>query len=127
MWAAMPMLRVRSSANLRSGEFGFVEAGFFSIVAVAIKLPAEMRERPVRLRHFMGVFAFLNRVTLAGRSVLDFLRKRSGHWLAPAFIGVLHNPAHGKRDLPRRRYFHRHLISRASDPARFHFQAGPHI
>src|SRR5437763_613834 len=48
MCAAIPILRVRSSGNLRSGEFGFAETGFFSIVAVAIKLPAEMRECPVR-------------------------------------------------------------------------------
>ncbi len=75
MWAAMPMLRVRSSANLRSGEFGFVETGFFSIVAVTIKLPAEMRESPVGLRHFVRVLAFFDRVALTGRGVLDFLRE----------------------------------------------------
>jgi hypothetical protein len=35
--AAIPMFRVRSSGNLRSGEFGFFAGAFFcSIVAVAI-------------------------------------------------------------------------------------------
>src|SRR6266480_8007167 len=115
MCAAMPMLRVRSSGNLRSGELGFAEAGFFSIVAVAIKLPAEMRKGAVRLRHFMRVFAFLDRVALTGRGVLDFLRERIGHRLAATIIGVLHDPTHGERDLPRWRNFHRHLIGRAPD------------
>src|SRR5205807_6538027 len=114
MWAAMPMLRVRSSANLRSGEFGFVEAGFFSIVAVTIKLPAKMRESPVGLRHFVRVLAFFDRVALTGRGVLNFLRERLGHRLAPAIFGVLHDPAHGERDLPSWRKFHGHLIGGAS-------------
>src|SRR5205814_9867839 len=112
MWAAMPMLRVRSSGNLRSGELGFAEAGFFSIVAVAIKLPAEMRKSAVRLRHFVRVFAFLDRVALTGRGVLNFLAERSGHLLAAAIIGVLHDPTHGERDSPRRRNFPRPWIGR---------------
>src|SRR6267143_2241296 len=94
MWAAMPMLRVRSSANLRSGEFGFVEAGFFSIVAVTIKLPAEMRESPVGLRHFVRVLAFFDRVALTGRGVLDFLRQRLRHPLPPPTARLLHHPPH---------------------------------
>src|SRR5438876_11344058 len=75
------MLRVRSSGNLRSGEFGpFAAAAFFfSAVAVAIKLPAEMRKRAVRLRHFVCVFAFLDRVALAGGGGFDFLRERVRH------------------------------------------------
>src|SRR5947208_8846120 len=121
MWAAMPMLRVRSSGNLRSGEFGFIEAGFFSRVAVAIKLPAEMRKSPVGLRHFVRVLAFLDRVALTGGGVFDFLRQRVGHRHAFAPVSVLHDPTRGERDLPRRRNFHRHLISRAADATRFYF------
>src|SRR5882757_11374603 len=127
MWAAMPMLRVRSSGNLRSGEFGFVEAGFFSIVAVAIKLPAEMRKSAVGLRHLMRVFAFFDRVALTGGGVLDFLGERISHRPAPAIIGVLHDPPHRERDLPRWRNFHWRLIGRAPNPTRFYFQAGSHI
>src|SRR5205814_6636152 len=67
MCAAIPMFRVRSSGNLRSGEFGlFAATVFFSRVAVAIKLPAEMRKGPVGLRHFVRVLAFLDRVALTG-------------------------------------------------------------
>src|SRR5437764_11032347 len=101
MCAAIPMLRVRSRRNLRSGEFGFVEAGFFSIVAVAIKLPAEVRKSAVRLRHLMRVFAFLDRVPLTGRRVLDFLRQRISHPLAAAILGVLQAPPYFARHMPR--------------------------
>src|ERR1051326_6864441 len=94
MCAAMPMLRVRSSGNLQSGEFGFAGAFFNSIVAVAIKLPTEVRECPVCLRHLMSVFAFLDCVALTGRGVFDFLRKRIRHGLTTPGIRVLHDPAH---------------------------------
>src|SRR6478735_3680977 len=93
MCAAIPMLRVRSSGNLRSGEFGFAGAFFCSIVAVAIKLPAEMRKSAICLRHLMRVLAFLDRVALTGSGVFDFLRERIGHALAAATVRVLHDPA----------------------------------
>src|SRR4051794_25281454 len=115
MCAAIPMLRVRSSGNLRSGEFGLAGAFFCSIVAVAIKLPAEMRKRSIRLRHLMRVLAFLDRVALTRSGVFDFLRERSSHGLAAAAVRVLHDPAHRQRNLPRWRNFHRHLIGRATN------------
>src|SRR5436309_7082513 len=99
MCAAMPMFLVRSSGNLRAGEFGFVAAAFFSIVAVVIKLPAEMREGAVCLRHLMRVFALLNCVALAGSSILDFLGQGISHRLAPTIIGVGNDPTHRERDL----------------------------
>src|ERR1700736_4940753 len=97
MCAAMPMFRVRSSGNFRFGEFGpFAAAGFFfSAVAVAIKLPAEMRKRAVRLRHFVCVFAFLDRVPLPRGGVLDFSRERFRHWHAFTRVGVLNDPTRG--------------------------------
>src|ERR1700745_1997580 len=115
MWAAIPMLRVRSSGNLRSGEFGFAGAFFCSIVAVAIKLPAEMRERSIRLRHLMCVLALLDRVALTRSGIFDLMRERLGHGLAAATVRVLHDPAHGQRNLSRRRNFHRHLIGCATN------------
>src|SRR5438477_8253861 len=115
MWAAIPILRVRSSGNLRSGEFGFAGAFFCSIVAVAIKLPAEMRKRSIRLRHLMRVLALLNGVALTGSGVFNFLRKRIGHGSAAATVCVLHDPAHGQRNLSPRRHFHRHLIGCATN------------
>src|SRR5690348_17511186 len=99
MCAAIPMLRVRSSGNFRSGEFGFAGAFFCSIVAVAIKLPAEMRKRSIRLRHLMRVLAFLDRVTLTCSRVLNFLREGIGHALAATPVRVLHDPAHRQRNL----------------------------
>src|SRR5204863_407342 len=78
--AAIPMFRVRSSGNFRSGEFGpFAAADFFSAVAVAIKLPAEMCKGAVRLRHLVSVFAFLDRVALTVGRVFNFGSKRFRH------------------------------------------------
>jgi hypothetical protein len=88
----------------------FAGAFFCSIVAVAIKLPAEMRKRSIRLRHLVSVLAFLDRVALTCSGVFDFLRQRIGHALAAATVRVLHDPAHGQRNLSCRRNFHRHLI-----------------
>src|SRR6266513_1114433 len=123
MCAAMPMFRVRSSGNVRSGEFGPAGVDFFLSSVAGITLPTEMGKRAVRLRHLVGVFAFLNRVALTGGSVLDLLGECLRHRHAFASIGVLHNPTHGERDLTRRRYFQRHLISRATNAPRFYFQA----
>src|SRR6266481_3948926 len=104
MWAAMPMFRVRSSGNFRSGEFGFfTPAGdCFSRVAVAITLPAEMSEGAVRLCHLVSIVALLDRVALAGRSVFQFGGERIGHRHAAAAVGVLDDPAHGEGNLARR-------------------------
>src|SRR3954469_7908135 len=119
MWAAMPMFRVRSSGKFRSGEFGFfaLAGDCFSRVAVAITLPAEMSKGAVCLRHFMSVVALLDRVALARSGVFQFSRQRLGHRHAAAIVGVLDNPAHRERNLPRGRDFHRHLIGGAADSA----------
>src|SRR5437763_3029337 len=89
MCAAIPMFRVRSSGNFRSGEFGFAAAGLRSIAAVAIKLPAEMRKRAVGLRHFVSVFAFLNCVALSGGGVFNLVCQCLRHRWAAAIVGVL--------------------------------------
>src|SRR5947209_8828740 len=96
IWAAMPMFRVLSSGKLRSGEFGpFAAAGFFSAVAVAITLPAEMSEGAVRLRHLMRVFAFFDRVALPGGGVFDLGGQGLGHRHAFAGVGVHHDTTRG--------------------------------
>src|SRR5581483_149867 len=102
MCAAMPMLRVRSSGNFRSGEFGpFAPADFFSMVAVAIKLPAEMRKGAVGLRHLVRVFAFLDRVALTVRRFLDFSRERKRHGHAATLVRKRNDPTHRQRNLTR--------------------------
>src|SRR6266446_7010654 len=123
MCAAMPMFRVRSSGNLRFGEFGPADADFFFSSVAGINLPTKMGKRAVRLRHFVCVFAFLDRVALTGGRVLNFLGERLSHRHAFASIGVLNAPARCQRNLARGWHFQRHLISRATDSARFHFQA----
>src|SRR5437660_5969199 len=114
MCAAIPMFRVRSSGNFRSAEFGFfVPAGFFSIVAVAIKLPAEVSERAVSLSHLMSVFAFLDGVALAVRRVANLIGKRLRHRGATTIVGILNDPPHRQRDLPCWWHFHRDLVGSA--------------
>src|SRR6266571_7560028 len=100
MWAAMPMFRVRSSGNLRFGEFGPADADFFFSSVAGINLPTEMRKRAIRLRHFVCVFAFLDRVALTGGCVLDLVGQRLGHRHAFASVRVLNDPAGGERNLP---------------------------
>src|SRR5438309_10314127 len=116
------MFRVRSSGNLRFGEFGPAAADFFFSSVAGINLPAEMRKRAIRLRHFMRVFAFLDRVPLTCRCVLDFLSERLRHRHALASVRVLNDPARRERNLARGRHFQWDLISRATDPTRFYFQ-----
>src|SRR6266404_3432986 len=125
MCAAMPMFRVRSSGNLRFGEFGPADVDFFFSSVAGINLPTEMGKRAVRLRHLVCVFAFLDRVALTGGSVLDFMGQRLRHRHTFASIGVLNDPTHSERDLTRRWYLQRHLISRATYATRFHLQARP--
>ena len=84
--------------------------------------PAEMRKGAVCLRHFVRVFAFFDGVTLARGRIFDFLGERVGHGDATAIVGVLNDPTHRKRNLPGRRHFHWHLVGRATDATRFHFQ-----
>src|ERR1043166_7912798 len=86
-----------------------------------------MSEGAVGLGHFVGVVALLDRVALASRGVFQLGGERLGHGHATAVIGVLHDPAHGERNLARRRDFHRHLIGGATDAAGLYFKTGTHI
>jgi hypothetical protein len=64
------------------GEFGFDGAAdFCSSVAGMIKkwLPAEMGEGAIGLRHFVGVVAFLDCVTLSRSRVFQFRGKGFRH------------------------------------------------
>src|SRR6266566_30763 len=86
-----------------------------------------MRKRAVRLRHFVGVFAFLDRIALTGGRVLDFLRERVRHSHSFTIVRILDDPASREGNLARRRHFHGHLISRATDATRFYFQPRTNI
>ena len=81
MCAAMPMLRVRSSGYLRSGEFGFfVAGGFFESRGSHNLYQRKWAKGAVGLRHFMSVVAFLDRVALAGGGVFELLPSASSSW-----------------------------------------------
>src|SRR5882724_1410620 len=81
-----------------------------------------MRKRAVCLRHFVCVFAFLDRTPLAAGGVFDFLRQRVRHSHSLTIVRVLDDPAGREGDLTRSRHFHGHLISRPTDTTRFYFQ-----
>src|SRR5688572_7432170 len=72
MCAAMPMLRVFSSGNARSGELRFVDISN----GVRGGLESKMCEGAVSLRHLVGVVALLNRVPLPCCGFLKFSRER---------------------------------------------------
>ena len=56
-----------------------------------------------------------------GTTVTDWMEQERERGItitsAATTVGVLDDPAHRERDLARRRYFHRHLISGAADAA----------
>jgi len=54
-----------------------------------------MRERAVRLRHFMRVIAFLDGVALAGCGVFEFVSVGVNQSQALTTVGKSHNPARG--------------------------------
>src|ERR1700693_2312759 len=82
-----------------------------------------MRKRAVRLRHFVCIFAFLDRVALSGGRVLDLSAQRFCHRHALARIGIHYDPTRRQRNLACGTDFHRHLVGGATDAARFHFQS----
>jgi hypothetical protein len=63
---AQENLRGPSLALRMTGLKARLENVAFVVIA---KLPAEMCEGPIRLRHFMSVVAFLDRIALASRGV----------------------------------------------------------
>src|SRR6266851_10263275 len=105
MCAAMPMLRVRSSGNARSGELGLlVIGGSASAVAItfssrnksyrgaSFSLPAEVSKRAVGLSHLVGVVALLDRAPLPRRGVFQFRRERVRHRNVLARLRVCDDP-----------------------------------
>src|SRR4029450_12121285 len=86
-----------------------------------------MRKRAVRLRDLGGVFAFLDRIALAGGGVLDFLRQRVCHSHSLTIVRVLDDPACRQGNLARGRDFERYLVSCATDTTRFYFQTRTNV
>src|SRR5205814_2341839 len=105
--------------ELAIGRIGILRRhGFFESRSSHLKsLPTEMSEGAVCLRHLMSVVALLDRVALTRSRVFQFSCERLSHRHAATTVGILDDPAHRERDLARRRYFHRHLIGGATDPA----------
>src|SRR5688500_19121443 len=96
--AAIPIFRVRSWVYCRPGEFTDFCSITASIFVQGIKtprcfghgaylfkkpfLPAEVRERFVRLRHLMHFVPLADRVTLTLVSIHNLTRERVGHGLS---------------------------------------------
>src|SRR5918992_28627 len=106
----MPMLRHLLSATCRGIER-------------YQPLPAIVRERLVRFRHSVRVFALLDRTATQVARVEQFVRELLFHRLAvAASAGVADDPADAQREAAVRIDFDRHLIVRAADAARLHFE-----
>src|SRR6056300_634452 len=140
MWAAIPMLRVRSSGNARSGGFGpaliRVKGRTDCRDTVTTKsgknykrekaknekdLPAEMSESTVGLRHLVSLVPLTDHHTLIGAGVLNFVSQSYVHRSAPLAASCIHDPAHGKRLLAIKRYLERHLVGCTANPTTLHF------
>src|SRR5471032_628460 len=108
MCAMMPMLRVL----LRD-------------VCLAIRqLPAVVGERFVGFGHAVRVFALLDGAAAQIRGVHQLVGELFLHRLAVAARrGVADDPADAEREAAVRVHFHRHLVVRAADAARLHFEA----
>src|SRR6185312_9021654 len=156
MWAMMPIFRILSSGVVRamcpfiqqkrgatrtptSGPvslrchreaFGPLDAGSLepgSRSCLSRGLPPVMREGPVGLRHPVRVFLLLYRLAFALRRQDQLGGEALGHRLFFARAAVLDDPAHPQRGAALRPHFDRHLIRRATDAARFHFQRRLHV
>src|SRR5579872_7457342 len=86
-----------------------------------------MGEGAIRLGHAMGVLALLDRRAAIVRSVEQFGRKAIDHGLVVAAARGGDDPADGERLPALGAHFDRHLIGRAADAARAHFDRGGDI
>jgi small subunit ribosomal protein S7 len=91
-------------------------------------LPSVMRERFVRFRHAMRVFALLHGAAAQICGVEQLVGQLLFHRLAVAARPrVADEPADAERQAAVRVHFDRHLVVRSADAPRFHLEAGLHI
>src|SRR5271166_3742060 len=81
-----------------------------------------MRKRLVRFRHAVHIFFFLDGGAFAVRGIEQLVRQLLNHSLFAAAARIAHNPADRQRRPPFRSDFDRHLIVRAADAPRLHFE-----
>src|SRR5471032_1392757 len=134
MCAAMPMLRVHSSGNGRTGELtGEIFALSVTMVISGadtaddiggLRLPTEMREGPVGLRHLVRVFLLLHDRARVVVGIHDLGGERVTHRDALAAARGVDDPAQGQALLAVKGNFDRHLVGGATDAAALHLEAG---
>src|SRR5487761_244851 len=94
---------------------------------ICFRLPAVMGEGFIRVRHAMHVLFLFYRATLAIGRVHQFVGQLVGHIFARALTGVQDDPVNSERLAPELIHFDRHLIVRAADAPRLHFEQRLHI
>src|SRR5271157_4679667 len=142
MWAMMPMFLQRSNGTVLGttlnsfwgSEICFsLFANRCSLFANRLKrranserrtalLPSVMRERLVRFRHAMHIFFLLDGSAFAVGGVEQLVRQLFDHSLFAAAARIAHDPADRQRRPAVGSDFDRHLIVRAADAPRFHFE-----
>src|SRR5580765_5823245 len=133
MCAMMPMFRVFANEDCLaisfelsaiSGQRTATASCSWALLAVSFSLPTIVRERLVRLRHAVRVFALLHGAAAEVGGVEQLVRQLLLHRLAVAARGgVADDPADAQRQPSIRIHFDRHLVVRAADAARLHFEA----
>src|SRR6266536_3517933 len=135
MWAMMPMFLHRSNGTvLGTALFLLFSLGVCKSVVSRLSsasssqpearssLPPVMCECLVRFRHTMHVFFLLDSGALAIGGIEQLVRQLVDHSFFAATARIAHDPADGERRAPVRTDFDRHLVVRATDAARLHFE-----
>src|SRR5437763_7205020 len=143
MWAMMPMLRTLSSGVVRGIALPYsakTRGDQAPIVGrsrsartpqqrrgVNPPLPAIVGECPVGFRHPVRVFLLLYGLALALRGEDELGGQPLRHVLFAPGATERDQPAHAERGAPLGPDFHRHLVRRAADAARLHFERRLHV
>src|SRR5208282_3552440 len=133
MWAMMPMFLQRSNGTVLGTTLNsfwgseIIDYPVETRLAAShtppmASLPSVMRERLIRFRHAMHIFFLLDGSAFAVRSIEQLVRQLFDHSFFAATARIAHDPADRQRRPAVGSDFDRHLIVRAADAPRFHFE-----
>src|SRR5687768_2534800 len=118
MWAAIPILRVRSS--------GVVLATVPCLASFPV-LPAIMGKGLVGLGHLVGVFLLLHGPATKVGGIEDLVGQLLHHPALRSLAGEADDPAESEGRAAGGVHLHRHLVVRAAHAAALDLQGGLHV